>query len=110
MASIEPTASTAGANTAAAAAPPTVVPAGPQPGDRELVLVYRDHSWTEVRDRNGRVLLSAMMVPGGQQRLSGAGPFDLVIGNATDVTLTLDGQKVDLAPYTRHSVARFTLQ
>jgi cytoskeleton protein RodZ len=93
-----------------AGAPPAAgAPAGPQPGDRELVLSYRDHSWSEVRDRNGRVLLSAMMAPGARQTLSGTGPFELVIGNATDVTLTLDGRTIDLAPYTRQSVARFTL-
>lgn len=89
--------------------PAAAPPAGPQPGDRELVLSYRDHSWTEVRDRNGRVLLSAMMAPGARQTLSGTGPFELVIGNATDVSLTLDGRAVDLAPHTRQSVARFTL-
>lgn len=91
------------------AATPAATPAGPQPGERQLVLSYRDHSWTEVRDRNGRVLLSAMMAPGARQTLSGTGPFEFVIGNATDVTLTLDGHAVDLAPHTRQSVARFTL-
>ena len=84
-------------------------PAGPQPGERQLVLAYRDHSWTEVRDRNGRVLLSAMMAPGARQTLAGTGPFEFVIGNAADVSLTLDGRAVDLAPHTRQSVARFTL-
>jgi len=79
-------------------------------GARELVLSFRDHSWTEVRERNGRVLLSAMMAPGTRQALSGQGPFELVIGNAADVSLTLDGKPVDLVPHTRQSVARLTLQ
>ena len=74
------------------------------------MLSYRDHSWTEVRDRNGRVLLSTMMTPGARQVLSGQGPFELVIGNAADVSITLDGRKVDLAPHIRQSVARLTLQ
>ncbi|MBK7793466.1 MAG: helix-turn-helix domain-containing protein [Betaproteobacteria bacterium] len=87
--------------------PPTP---GTPPGDRELVLSYRDHSWTEVRDRNGRVLLSTMMTPGARQVLSGQGPFELVIGNAADVSVTLDGRKIDLAPHIRQSVARLTLQ
>ncbi len=83
---------------------------GPQPGDRELVLTYRDHSWTEVRDRSGRLLLSAMMTPGSRKALFGQAPFELVIGNASDVTLTLDGKTVDLVAHTRQSVARLTLQ
>jgi len=99
-----------GATTTALPNPVASVPAAAAPGDRELVLAYRDHSWTEVRDRNGRVLLSAMMSPGARQVLSGPAPFELVIGNAGDVTLTLDGRAVDLVPHTRQSVARLTLQ
>lgn len=104
----------AAANAASSAALPSPTTAaeilGPQPGDRELVLTYRDHSWTEVRDRNGRLLLSAMMTPGSRKALFGQAPFELVIGNASDVTLTLDGKTVDLAAHTRQSVARMTLQ
>ncbi len=102
----------AGATTTSLPNPMASTPAAPvaAPGDRELVLSFRDHSWTEVRDRNGRVLLSAMMTPGARQVLTGPAPFDLVIGNAGDVTLTLDGRTVDLVPHTRQSVARLTLQ
>lgn len=102
----------AGATTTSLPNPMAGTPAAPvaAPGDRELVLAFRDHSWTEVRDRNGRVLLSAMMTPGARQVLTGPAPFDLVIGNAGDVTLTLDGRTVDLVPHTRQSVARLTLQ
>ena len=99
-----------GATTTALPNPVASVPAAAAPGDRELVLSFRDHSWTEVRDRNGRVLLSAMMSPGARQVLLGQAPFELVIGNASDVTLTLDGRAVDLVPHTRQSVARLTLQ
>jgi cytoskeleton protein RodZ len=100
------------ASAAAADAPAkTANPGGVAPqGEREIVLSYRDHSWTEVRDRNGRVLLSAMMAPGSRQALTGAPPFELVIGNAADAAVTLDGRKVDLVPYTRQGVARITLQ
>ena len=102
----------AGATTTSLPNPMVTTPATPvaAAGDRELVLSFRDHSWTEVRDRNGRVLLSAMMSPGARQVLTGPAPFDLVIGNAGDVTLTLDGRAVDLVPHTRQSVARLTLQ
>lgn len=98
---------------APAVSPPPAVGAAAavkEEGARELVLSFRDHSWTEVRERNGRVLLSAMMTPGTRQALSGQGPFELVIGNAADVSLTLDGKPVDLVPHTRQSVARLTLQ
>jgi cytoskeleton protein RodZ len=101
-----------GATTTSLPNPVAATPSAPASGvgDRELVLSFRDHSWTEVRERNGRVLLSAMMTPGARQVLSGQGPFELVIGNAADVSLTLDGKTVDLVPHTRQSVARLTLQ
>lgn len=102
-----PPGSAAAADAPARSAAPGGVEA---PGEREIVLSYRDHSWTEVRDRNGRVLLSKMMVPGSTQALTGSPPFELVIGNAADATVTFDGRKIDLVPYTRQGVARMTLQ
>ena len=74
-----------------------------------LMLAFRDYSWTEVRDRNGRVLLSGMNPGGTAQSLSGTPPLEIVIGNAADVSVRYKGQPVDLAPHTRQNVARFTL-
>jgi cytoskeleton protein RodZ len=78
-------------------------------GDVTLVLAYKDSSWTEIRDRTGRVLLSRMNEGGQTQTVAGQPPFELTIGNATDVTLRYNGKPVDLAPHTRQNVARFTL-
>jgi len=99
------------------AAPATVAPAGPAagaaaPGGAEatLVLAFRDSSWAEVKDAGGRLLLS-QMVGGGQTRsVTGVPPFDVVIGNAAEASLTFRGQPVDLAPYTRQNVAHVVLQ
>jgi cytoskeleton protein RodZ len=74
-----------------------------------LVLAFRDYSWTEVKDRNGRVLVSRMNSGGTEQAVTGAPPLELVIGNAADVSVIYNGQPVDLAPHTRQNVARFTL-
>ena len=51
----------------------------------ELVLAFRDFSWTEVKDRDGRVLVSRMNPGGTTQSVAGTPPLELVIGNATDV-------------------------
>jgi cytoskeleton protein RodZ len=83
--------------------------AAPGPGDAQLVLQFRDFSWTEVKDRDGRVLMSSMNPGGTTQAVSGAPPFEIVIGNASDVRATFRGQPVDLVPHTRQNVARFTL-
>ncbi len=63
-----------------------------------------------MRERDGRVLLSRMNAGGTVQTISGAPPLDIVIGNAGDVTVSYRGKRVDLVPYTRQNVARFTLQ
>ena len=100
---------------AAPAAPrptPDAPPAagGAAPIDAPLVLAFRDFSWTEIKDRSGRVLLSRMNSGGTTQAIAGAPPLDVVIGNAADVTLTWKGKRFDLAPHTRQNVARFTLE
>jgi len=77
--------------------------------EQPLTIRFSDYSWTEVRDRDGRLLLSGMNPGGTAQSLSGAPPFDIVIGNAADVRLTYKGSPVDLAPHTRQNVARFKL-
>jgi cytoskeleton protein RodZ len=81
----------------------------PRATDVELVLAFRDFSWTEVKDRDGRVLVSRMNPGGTTQSVAGTPPLELVIGNATDVSVTYQGKPVDLAPHTRQNVARFTL-
>jgi cytoskeleton protein RodZ len=89
------------------AAEPANVPAV---GEASIVFAFRDFSWTEVKDRNGRILLKRMNSGGTAQTISGAPPFDVVIGNAADVTLMWKGKRLDLAPYTRGNVARFILE
>lgn len=102
---------------AAPASTPDPSPAGsapaPAPGiaaEETIGITFRDYSWTEIRDGTGRVILSGMNRGGTTQRVSGVPPLDIVIGNAVDVRVTFRGGQVDLAPYTRQNVARFTLQ
>ena len=79
-------------------------------GDQSLVVTFRDYSWTDIRDRDGRVLVSGMNQGGTEQAVTGTPPLAVVIGNAADVTLRYKGQAVDLVPHTRQNVARLTLQ
>jgi cytoskeleton protein RodZ len=81
----------------------------PPPSDAPLLLAYVGPSWTEVRDHSGQLLISRLVVADSNEAVRGAGPFDVVLGNAHVVTLTYRGKQVDLAPYTRQNVARLTL-
>jgi cytoskeleton protein RodZ len=74
-----------------------------------LLLGYRGPSWTEIRDHDGQVLISRLVTAGSEQAIRGAPPFDVVIGNARQVTLVYHGKPVDLSRYTRQNVARLRL-
>lgn len=58
-------------------------------------------SWVQVKDAAGKVLFEGVLKPGSIRQLEGARPFQVVIGRAEAVTLSLDGKPVDLAPYGR---------
>ncbi|MCK9200598.1 MAG: DUF4115 domain-containing protein [Gallionella sp.] len=96
------------------AAKPTVPVATPaataQPGN--LRLTFGEESWTEVRDRNGNIVSSQLNPAGSELRLSGQGPFTLVVGRASSARLSYKGKTVDLKPNTNATsdVARVTLE
>ena len=80
-----------------------------QPGVHRLVLRTEQEAWLEVRDGQGRSLVSSLNPPGSERAVRGQPPFEVVIGNAAHVKLTYDGKPVDLAPHIKGEVARFTL-
>jgi cytoskeleton protein RodZ len=80
------------------------------PGGRRLVLRADREAWIEVKDGADRVLLSSLNPAGSERVVYGRPPFSLVIGNAQHVRLTYDDQPVDLNPYVKVEVARFTLK
>ncbi len=89
---------------------PLPAPTAAAPAAEEAIaLTFRDYSWTEIRDRDGRVVLSGMNRGGTTQNVSGTPPLDVVIGNAADVRVIYRGKPVDLVPHTRQNVARFKL-
>ena len=98
----EPATARAQVATTPAETPPSASPA-------PLQLTYRGASWTQVRDRDGQLLVSRIVPGGSQEEIRGAAPFDIVIGNASAVTLVYRGKPVDLTPYTRQNIARLQL-
>jgi cytoskeleton protein RodZ len=78
-------------------------------GPAPIMLSYRGPSWTEVRDRDGKVIFARLIAAGSEQSIRGAAPFDLVIGNAQNVTLSYLGKTIDLTRYTRQNIARLRL-
>jgi cytoskeleton protein RodZ len=102
------------AEPAAVASPPaSPAPApepvtGPQTGGTALVLEFLEDSWSEVRDRDGRILVG-LMKAGTRREVVGEPPFKVVLGNSPGVRLEYAGRPFDQSRYNRGRVARFTL-
>ena len=75
----------------------------------ELKLNFKGKAWVEVKDVTGVIIFSGEGKAGVVQNVSGKPPLALVIGNAKDVSLEYQGKGVDLAPFTRGTVARLNL-
>jgi cytoskeleton protein RodZ len=77
-----------------------------------LRLVFDEESWTEITDKDGKIISSRVHPRGSEMNLHGHLPLSLVIGHAATTHLYQDGEQVDLAPYINSSseVARLTLE
>lgn len=87
-------------------------PPEPVAGKNALHLTFDGESWVEVKDDDGRLLLSRINPAGTQQVLRGKPPFFLTIGNAAQVRLVYNSRPVDLAPHTNAygGTARLSIQ
>lgn len=77
-----------------------------------LRLVFDEESWTEIRNRDDKIISSQVNPRGSELKLDGRAPFSLVIGHAASVHLYRRDKPVDLTPYINSSseVARLTLE
>lgn len=74
-----------------------------------LALRFSGDSWVQVTAADGRTLEQGLL-PAGQSRNYAAGEVGrVVLGNAPAVTVQKGGQLLDLAPFIRANVARFTV-
>lgn len=82
------------------------------PKTATLRLAFDEESWTEIRDKDDKILSSQVNPPGSELRLNGQAPFSLVIGRAASARLYYRGKQVDLTPHISASseVARLTLE
>jgi len=89
------------------AAPPA---AAPQAAEAPVVVRTTAESWMEVRDANGRVLLSRLVAPGETLTFGGSFPLRMRVGNAGATEIVVRGQPFDMTPFVRDNVARFEIK
>ncbi|BBM65533.1 transcriptional regulator [Vibrio alfacsensis] len=74
-----------------------------------LTMKFAADCWIQVKDVNGRTLVSGTRKPGQDVELAGKAPFKVILGAPEGVTMTFASEPVDLSGYTSGKVARFTL-
>jgi cytoskeleton protein RodZ len=91
---------------------PAVTPEKPKAvstGPNRLVVRTEGEAWIEIKDSADRMLVSSLNPAGSERVVRGRPPYQLVIGNASNVRITYDDKLIDLAPHTRQDVARLTV-
>ena len=90
---------------ASASAPPES-----QGEQKRVRLEFQGESWVEIKDGEGKTLMSQLNPAGSQKTVEGTPPLAVVIGNASSVRVTYNDASFDLKPHTKVDVARFTLE
>jgi len=90
-----------------------IMPAAkPQPitGGDVLTINAEQESWAEIVDANDIQLFYGMIKPGRELVLTGQAPFDVFLGNAPVVNLSLNSTNIDMTKYIRsNNIAQFKI-
>jgi cytoskeleton protein RodZ len=84
-------------------------PVAPAAGNHHLEISTSADSWVEITDGEGAQLEMDLIRAGNSRVYTGSWPFQVMLGRASSVVLTMDGEPVDLGPHSRGNVARLTL-
>lgn len=82
-------------------------PALPE-GESLLQITVSADSWVEITDASGQELEMDLLRGGSDKAYHGEAPFKILLGRASAVRLSLDGEAVDLTEFTRDDVAQLT--
>ena len=76
----------------------------------QLVMVFDKDCWVEIKDANGKMVLSDLYSAGDTIEQVIIAPIEVLLGRSSGVaTMTFDGRTIDLKPHTRKDIARLTL-
>ncbi|HEY5775483.1 MAG TPA: RodZ domain-containing protein [Xanthomonadales bacterium] len=77
-------------------------------GESRLQIHVSADSWVEITDASGQQLEMDLLRGGSDRDYHGQAPFRILFGRASAVRLSMDGEAVDLTPFTREDVAQLT--
>ncbi len=79
-------------------------------GNDEVIVIVMEDSWIEIEDASRQQLLNGLFKPGDVKILTGQAPFQVFLGNANGVELTINGIDYDVKSRKReNNTARFAL-
>lgn len=78
-------------------------------GTAELMIATSADSWVEIVDGTGEKIEMDLLRAGTRRSYDGTAPYRLLLGRASSIELSFNGEPVDLGPHTRGNVARVTL-
>lgn len=73
----------------------------------KLTLSLKGQSWVEVTDAGGKLRLQRIAAAGESLHFEDASAFSVVLGNASAVDVSINGQAKDMSEFSRNNVARF---
>lgn len=89
---------------------PAVAPAQSDASNVSVVLRFSGDCWTEVSDATGRQLFYDLAAAGRALNLSGEAPLRVILGDAANVSVTVEGEAWTIpASARRGRLARFTI-
>ncbi|GAB4403220.1 MAG: hypothetical protein OHK0048_21810 [Rhodoferax sp.] len=94
----------------AVAAPVEPSPTASQTVERGLRISATGDAWVEVLDAQGSVLQRRLFKAGESSTVSVTKPFRLTVGRADLVSVSLDGQALDLTAHSKNNVARLEVK
>lgn len=74
-----------------------------------IVMVFKEDSWVEIFDASQERVAFGVKKAGYTMTVSGVAPFSVVLGKHRAVSITLDGEVVDISGLPRNRLAKFNL-
>ena len=80
------------------------------PNEALLMMAFDKDCWVEIKDGNGKMILSDLYASGSTIEQVVTAPIEILLGRSSGVTqMTFNGELIDLKPHTRKDIARLTL-
>ncbi|WP_024610646.1 RodZ domain-containing protein [Pseudoalteromonas sp. TB64] len=77
--------------------------------DSTIEMSFNDESWVEIYDAEGEKVAFGVKKAGYVMTVTGKPPFSVVLGKHSVVSITLDGEAVDVSTFPKNRLAKFTL-